>query len=270
MAVALEQVDDGEVRRGLAVGHRGALQHPPALGVVGVDELIDQARLAHPGLADQRHHLAVPRPGLLPGPAVSAASSCCRPTKRREAPRRRCLQAPPDGTGPDQLKDLDGLGQPLDRHRPQGGDLHQALHQPQRRGRQQNGARRGQLFHARRQMRRLAHRRVVHVQVVANRAHHDFPGVEPHAHLHLQALGAAHLLGVARASRPAWPGPHSRRARRGPRGRSAPKEGHDAIAHDLVHRAFIAVHGVHHALQGRIEELPGLFRVEVGISSSSP
>ena len=35
MAVALEQVDDREIGRGLAVGHRGALQHPPALGAVG-------------------------------------------------------------------------------------------------------------------------------------------------------------------------------------------------------------------------------------------
>jgi hypothetical protein len=40
-----------------------------------------------------------------------------------------------------------------------------------------------------------------------------------------------------------------------------PKERHDAVAHDLVDGAFITVHGRHHALQDRIEELPGLFRV---------
>ncbi len=65
VAVALEQVDDREVGRGLAVGHRGAFEHQPALGVVGVDELIDQARLPHARLPDQRHDLAMPRPGLL-------------------------------------------------------------------------------------------------------------------------------------------------------------------------------------------------------------
>ena len=27
-----------------------------------------------------------------------------------------------------------------------------------------------------------------------------------------------------------------------------PKQGHNAIAHDLVHCAFVAVHGCHHAL----------------------
>ena len=47
MAVALQQVDDGELGRGLAVGHRGALQHTPALGVMGVDTLVHQAGLAH-------------------------------------------------------------------------------------------------------------------------------------------------------------------------------------------------------------------------------
>ena len=31
---------------------------------MGMDELVDQARLPHAGLADQRHHLAMTRPGL--------------------------------------------------------------------------------------------------------------------------------------------------------------------------------------------------------------
>ena len=60
MAIALEQVHDGEVGRGLAIGHRGALQHPPALGAVGVDTLVHQARLAHARFPHQGHHLAMP------------------------------------------------------------------------------------------------------------------------------------------------------------------------------------------------------------------
>ena len=43
-----------------------------------------------------------------------------------------------------------------------------------------------------------------------------------------------------------------------------PKQGHNAIAHDLVDGAFIAVHGRHHALQHRIEELPGVLGVAIG------
>jgi hypothetical protein len=41
------------------------------------------------------------------------------------------------------------------------------------------------------------------------------------------------------------------------------KQGQDAIAQPLVHDAFKTVHGVHHALQGQIEELLGGFWVEV-------
>jgi hypothetical protein len=40
MTVALEQVNDREVRRCLAIGHRGALQDPPPLRVIGMHELV--------------------------------------------------------------------------------------------------------------------------------------------------------------------------------------------------------------------------------------
>jgi hypothetical protein len=42
-----------------------------------------------------------------------------------------------------------------------------------------------------------------------------------------------------------------------------PEQGHDAIAQELVHRALKAVHGVHHVVQGRIQELLRRFGVEV-------
>ena len=58
--------------------------------------------------------------------------------KARQATGGGHLQAPPQGTGPDQLEDLHGLRQPLHRHRSQGGDLHQSLRQPQRLGGQAN------------------------------------------------------------------------------------------------------------------------------------
>src|SRR5206468_12857667 len=43
----------------LAIGHRGTLQDPPALDVVGVHELIDQARLPDAGLPDDGDDLAL-------------------------------------------------------------------------------------------------------------------------------------------------------------------------------------------------------------------
>jgi hypothetical protein len=42
------------------------------------------------------------------------------------------------------------------------------------------------------------------------------------------------------------------------------KEGHNAIAQHLIHGAFVAVHGLHHQMQGRVEEAPGRFWVKTG------
>ena len=42
------------------------------------------------------------------------------------------------------------------------------------------------------------------------------------------------------------------------------KEGHDAVAHDLVHRALVAVYGFHHPLEDGIQQLPGLLGIAVG------
>ena len=67
VAIALEQLDHGEIGRRLTVGHRGALEHAPALGVVRVRKFIDQARFPHPGLAHECYHLAMPGSGLFQG-----------------------------------------------------------------------------------------------------------------------------------------------------------------------------------------------------------
>ena len=45
-------------------------------------------------------------------------------------------------------------------------------------------------------------------------------------------------------------------------GNGRAKQGHNAIAEHLVHRALEAVHGVHHVVQRRVEELLGSFWVE--------
>ena len=47
-------------------------------------------------------------------------------------------------------------------------------------------------------------------------------------------------------------------------GQRRAEEGHDAVAHHLVDRALVAVDGVHHALEHRVEELARLLGVAVG------
>ena len=202
------------------------------------------------------------RPGLLQ--RLLQGRQLLLPSHEAGEPTRRCgLQTPADRTGPDQLKDLHGLWQPPDGKPPQGVDLHESLDQPEGRRRQPDTPRGRELLHTRGQMRGLADGGIVHMQVVANRPHHDFPRVEPDAHLHLQTVGAAHLLRIAPHRRL-----HGQASVTGPHGvifvrHWRPEEGHDAIAQHLVHRPLKAVHGVHHALQRRIEECLGGFRVEI-------
>ena len=184
------------------------------------------------------------------------------PHEGRESPGGRRLQAPAEVTGAHQVKDLDGLDQPLHRHRPQGGDLHQALHQTEGRRRQPDAAGGGQLLHARSQVGGLPHGRVIHVQVVANGPHHHFPRIEAHAHAQLQAPGAAHLFGGGLHG-----GLHGQGRIAGAQGvifvgNRGAKEGHNAVAQHLIHRALEAVHRVHHVVEGGIEELLGGFGIK--------
>jgi hypothetical protein len=42
------------------------------------------------------------------------------------------------------------------------------------------------------------------------------------------------------------------------------EEGHDPVAHHLVHRALVPVNGFHHSLEDRVKKLPRLFWIAVG------
>ena len=97
----------------------------------------------------------------------------------------------------------------------------------------------------------LPHGRVVHVQVTPNGSHHHFPGMQPNADVDRYALRALDLSGVMLDRLL-----HAQRRIAGTHGmilvgHGCPKQRHDAIAHDLVDGAFIAMHGRHHALQHR-------------------
>jgi hypothetical protein len=89
------------------------------------------------------------------------------------------------------------------------------------------------------------------------------PPGEPDAQQHLQPLGAADFSSVA---------PHRGLHRQGGIagaqgvvlvGDGRAEHGHEAIARHIVHGALKAVHGVHHGVQGRIEESLAGFGIEV-------
>ena len=102
------------------------------------------------------------------------------------------------------------------------------------------------------------------MEVVADGPHHHLPGVEADPDLHLDPMPAAHLLAVAADGllhgQCGIAGAHRMIFVRDRR----PKQGHDAIAHDLVHGPLVAVHRGHHPLQHRVEELARFFGVTVG------
>ncbi len=113
-------------------------------------------------------------------------------------------------------------------------------------------------------MRGLADGRIVHVQVAVDGAHHDLARVEADADLHVHAAAAAQLLRV-----PADRLLHAKRRVTGAHrvvfvGERRAEERHDAVAHDLVHRALVAVHRLHHPLQHGIQQAPGFLRILVG------
>src|SRR5262245_46935536 len=98
-----------------------------------------------------------------------------------ETSQRRGLQARSRLAGPDQLENLHRLGETLDRYWTKRFHMDVALCQAQGVGAQQNVPRVSELLHARRQMRCLPDRAVVHAQITADRTHDDIARVEPDA-----------------------------------------------------------------------------------------
>ncbi len=110
----------------------------------------------------------------------------------------------------------------------------------------------------------LPHRRVVHLEVTADRSNHDLAGVQAHPDLRLDPMQAAKVFrvpfdgllhsqgGIARSDRVIFVGER------------CAEEGHDPVSHHLVDGAFVEVHGLHHALEHRIEDLARLFGITVG------
>jgi hypothetical protein len=113
-------------------------------------------------------------------------------------------------------------------------------------------------------VRRLADGGIIHVEIVADGPHHHLATVEAHANLDRQPLRAPHLLtgpadqllhGECRIARP---------HRVVFMGDGSAEQGHDAVAHDLIDGALVAMDRVHHLLQHRIENCPGFFGITVG------
>ena len=263
LEVRLEEIDDRQVRGRLPVRHGEALEDEPSLGPMGMDELVEEAGLPHAGLPDDGHDLAVPATGSLEGP-LELPHLAVAPDEPGEPLRGGGAQARPQGSSPDQLVDLDGVREALERHGAERRDLDEPLGQAERAGGDQRGPRACELLHAPGQVRRLAHRRVVHVEIAADRADDDLARVEPDPDLHVQSLLAPQLLGI-----PADGVLHGQGRVAGAhrvvlvRQRRA-EERHDPVAQHLVHGALVAMDGLHQPFQDRVEQTLRLLGIAVG------
>ena len=230
---------------------------------MGLDELVEEPRLAHARLPDHGHDLPMP-PGRLLLRRLELLHLGVAAHEAGEPPRRRGLQPRADPPGAPDLVGLHRRGQALDRDRPEQVNLHVALGQRQRLGRDHYCAGIGDLLHPRGEMRRLADRRVVHVEIAADGAHDDLAGVQPDTDLDDRRVRAAHLFrvflnallhpegGVASAHRVILMG--ERRA----------EQRHNPVAHYLVDCALVPVDGLHHPFEHRIENLARLLGIAVG------
>src|SRR5215469_5150600 len=132
----------------------------------------DQARLAYTGLPHYGDDL----------PAASCGTRECLvenfklilpPDELSEPSRGGGVEPSPAGARTDQLVDIDRLLQPLDRHEAKGPHLEISFRETQCVHGESDSARRGELFHPRGQVRRLAHGGVIHAKIAADGADHD-------------------------------------------------------------------------------------------------
>lgn len=161
-----------------------------------VGELVGEPRLAHPGLADDGDHLAPAGVGLAQDPA-QVRDLCVAAHEAREAAEGRGLQPRPRLSRPRQLEDLDRVREALHGDGPERSHLDVALGEPHGVARQPHGPGRRQLFHPGREVSGLAHGRVIHAEIAADRAHDDLPRVQAHPDLYLHPVRAARVVRVA-------------------------------------------------------------------------
>ena len=146
----------------------------------------------------------------------------------------------------------------------EGDDVDESLGEPERLAGQSRRPGRRELLHARGQMRRLADRGVVHAEITADGANDHFARIESDADLDLDTVLPAQLRGVA--------GDRLLHGEGGVAGSDGvvlvgergAEERHDPVAHDLVHRALVAVNGVHHPLEDRVQEPARVLGIAVG------
>jgi hypothetical protein len=150
-----------------------------------------------------------------------------------------------------------------DRDRAERFDLHKSLGQPHRLRRNTGGVGRRELLHACGKVCSLPHRRIVHAQVTADRAHHYLAGIDPDPDRNLDPVIATRLLGVAADqilhAQCRVAGAHGMVLM----GERRAEQRHDSVTHHLVHRTLIPVHRLHHVREHGVDNVARFLRIAI-------
>ena len=240
-AVGAHDVRHGHVRDGRPVGQTPALEVGDAAPGEAVPELEEEPRLPDPGLADDPDGLA---PAFLDGgeeiqqrlELPVAADEVTQPVGTQALERRAARPHTEESNHDDRLAPA------LDLNGPHALAADVALDEPPRRLAREDRARLGQLLEASRQVGGVADRRVVHAQVVADRAHDHEAGVQAHPDRQGDLGPGGDDDGAVAERAGDAEGGERRAARVILVGEGGAEERHEAVAEELVDRALVAVH----------------------------
>ena len=234
----------------------GDLPRATALG-----ELVAEAALAGSCIGDHADDLRVPRDRLLER-RLERGHLALAADELGEAARVGDVEAGPHPPDALELEDVQQVVQPLDAGFAQIAELEVAGHELGRVPGEERLPGIGHLLHALREPDRVAERRVVHAEIVADLPDHDLARVEAHADREPEAVREAHLVRVAPQL--------VLQVERGParalrvvlvRDRGA-EERHDPVAGVLVDGPLEPVHAVGEELEEAIHDAVPFLRVE--------
>ena len=135
-------------------------------------KFVNQARLADASFGNQRYDLAMTATGELLCVAELFQLALAA-NEWRKTPTGGGLEPGPHRANARHLVHFQWFDEPFIGTCPSGLHDDKSVHQFQGRGRHQDAARAGELFHTRGQMRRSPDRGVIHTQIAADGAHND-------------------------------------------------------------------------------------------------
>src|SRR5439155_15937541 len=189
-------LQDGEERYRLSVRHPLRLVHGDAACPAALREVVAEPTLADARLGDHANHPPITGERALER-RLKRRHLVVAPDEAREAPRAGDVEARAQRARAFELVDGQCGAAALEREPAEIAELEVPRYEGGRVLREVDAAGIGELLHALGESHRVAERRVVHAEIVADPPHDDLSRVEPHADGEAEAARAFELRGVA-------------------------------------------------------------------------